>query len=283
MRCLETSVFNLMQYLLYVERIEPLSEEGQERIEYALQRGRTLGLDKQCDTSEFDIEIVMKELTKIRAAPSMTKPDGPSCYFLLHCLGASERDVQEMWKINGQIESFKGTFLHKQAELFMQSLGKQQFITGRLRVPLRTLFAEPASVAAARQAAAPNNVMRLLAAQTSPCLWDHPAIQDFLIRQVQTSTSTEYLKFEACLKSHPELTPFRTEWSIYNEEEWLAGQIDSLWLDVDKDNCLVMIDWKRAKRRLEADTVAQRNQVFQDECGLKAFAGSDTPAPCSHL
>ena len=38
-----------------------------------------------------------------------------------------------------------------------------------------------------------------------------PAVQDFLAAQLQSEPSIEYEKFEAWLRSHPELSPFHSE------------------------------------------------------------------------
>ena len=41
------------------------------------------------------------------------------------------------------------------------------------------------------------------------------------------------------------LQPYRTEWSVYDEESMLSGQIDSIM--IDREGSLHMIDWKRCK------------------------------------
>ena len=50
--------------------------------------------------------------------------------------------------------------------------------------------------------------------------------------------------------------PFRTEWSIYDERHWVAGQIDSVF--EDSDGGFHMVDWKR----VEADLDPQAGQHF---------------------
>lgn len=283
LRCLDTAVFNLTQHLLYVERVDPNSAEGARRVSEAVEGADQWFQAREGGAAPFTAEGVQAAITALTAHSPMAKPRGPSCYFLSHCLGVSEADIREQWKLNGALESFKGTFLHKQAELYMQSLGKQQLLTGRKHVPLRVLLAEEETTRAAREAASPANVMRLVAPHTSPELWDHPAMQEFLAAQLRPGWSTEYLKFEAWLRSHPELTPFRSEWSIYDEEEVLAGQIDSLWLDTGCDNALVMADWKRAKHRLESDPAAQQKQAFRAERGMSSCAASSKPGPCAGM
>ena len=283
LKCLDTSVFNLAQHLLYVERVSPTSAEGRARVRRAVD-GATQWFDRQGGrTPPFTADRVQAAVAGLCAHIPMVKPRKPACYFLSYCLGASETDVREQWRLNGALESFKGTFLHKQAELFMQSLAKQQCLSGRSRVPLRVLLAEPETMRAARHSARPAAVMRLLAAHTSSELWDHPSMQAFLEDQLNGDWSVEFLKFEAWLRSHPELTPFRSEWSIYDEEERLAGQIDSLWLDTDAGDSLVMADWKRAKHRLEADPAVQEKEAFRGERGLATCDTSALPGPCADM
>ena len=61
--------------------------------------------------------------------------------------------------------------------------------------------------------------------------------------------------------------------SIYNEDHKVAGQIDSLWTDLDNGNTLVMVDWKRSRELLTHDVNELRRQSF----GNKGFS------LCSHL
>ena len=283
LKCLETSIFNLAQHLLYVERVSPTSAEGKARVQLAVE-GATQWFERQGGgTPPFTAERVQAAVAELCAHVPMVKPRKPACYFLSYCLGASEADVREQWRLNGALESFKGTFLHKQAELFMQSLGKRQHFSGRSRVPLRVLLAETETMRAARHSARPATVMRLLAPHTSVDLWDHPSTQAFLEEQLHGGWSIEFLKFEAWLRRHPEPTPFRSEWSIYDEEERLAGKIDSLWLDTNAGDALVMADWKRAKFRLESDPALQEKEAFRGERGLAICGTSILPGPCADL
>ena len=56
---------------------------------------------------------------------------------------------------------------------------------------------------------------------------------------------TLFLKFVRTLAG---LTAFRTEWTIYGEEERLAGSID--FVAEDKQGNLVLFDWQRSKERM---------------------------------
>ena len=57
-----------------------------------------------------------------------------------------------------------------------------------------------------------------------------------------------FFEKEICLRSW---VPFRTEWSIFDEEFMVAGQIDSVF--VDSGGSLHMVDWKRCKDKLNKD------------------------------
>ncbi len=56
--------------------------------------------------------------------------------------------------------------------------------------------------------------------------------------------------------------PYRTEWSIFDEDHMVAGQIDSLWIDASNGS-LHMIDWKRCLKPLDPQDGARFNR-----CGL---------------
>ena len=66
--------------------------------------------------------------------------------------------------------------------------------------------------------------------------------------------------FRVFVKSHLEprrWRVYRTEWTIYDEEVMVAGQIDAVF--VDCSGRLHMVDWKRVRHPLEADA----GEVFQ--------------------
>lgn len=53
----------------------------------------------------------------------------------------------------------------------------------------------------------------------------------------------QYLQWRKSFFPERQPMPYRTEWSVYDEEAGLAGQIDSLWKG--KDGAFFMVDWKR--------------------------------------
>lgn len=61
-----------------------------------------------------------------------------------------------------------------------------------------------------------------------------------------TLPASQYEDFQKWVQKH-KLVPYRTEWSVYDLDCVLAGQIDSIW--IDKNGDLHMIDWKRCKKK----------------------------------
>ena len=57
--------------------------------------------------------------------------------------------------------------------------------------------------------------------------------------------SIEWQYFIKFIKDTPHLKPYRTEWTIYNEELKLAGSIDMVY--ENPDGTLEIYDWKRVK------------------------------------
>jgi hypothetical protein len=55
----------------------------------------------------------------------------------------------------------------------------------------------------------------------------------------------EWKYFIEFIKDTPHLKPYRTEWTIYNEEIKLAGSIDMVY--ENPDGTLSIYDWKRVK------------------------------------
>jgi hypothetical protein len=58
--------------------------------------------------------------------------------------------------------------------------------------------------------------------------------------------SEEWAYFLNYVASTPDYIPYRAEWSIYDEDLKVAGQIDMIYYNAD-DGTLSIFDWKRAK------------------------------------
>ena len=52
--------------------------------------------------------------------------------------------------------------------------------------------------------------------------------------------------FIAFLAAHPHLKPYRTEWTIFNEDVRIAGTVDMIY-ENESDGTLMIYDWKRCK------------------------------------
>ena len=62
--------------------------------------------------------------------------------------------------------------------------------------------------------------------------------------QVQ-ETSIEYNYFQEFIKDHTHLKPYRTEWTVYDEDIKLCGSIDMIFMN--EDGTFSIYDWKRCK------------------------------------
>lgn len=57
--------------------------------------------------------------------------------------------------------------------------------------------------------------------------------------------SLEWQYFLQFIKDHPQLKPYRTEWTVYHEDVCISGSIDMVY--ENPDGTLSIYDWKRAK------------------------------------
>ena len=60
-----------------------------------------------------------------------------------------------------------------------------------------------------------------------------------------SNSGIEYDYFTNFITDHPTLKPFRSEWTVYDEEYRLSGSIDMLF--INDDGTLSIYDWKRCK------------------------------------
>jgi hypothetical protein len=66
------------------------------------------------------------------------------------------------------------------------------------------------------------------------------------------NTRVEWQYFLNFLKDFPDLKPYRTEWTIYNEDLKIAGSIDMVY--ENPDGTLSIYDWKRCKNITRINT-----------------------------
>jgi len=165
--------------------------------------------------------------------------------------------IAKTWDLHGRLESLKGTYLHKKIELFINAMARVMERDGTKFVAVEDLLRQqPPALEYSAEA-----VMKHIAWAQEPEIWDHPLAQRFFEKEL-CGESLEFSKFRSWLATKPRWTPFRLEWSLYNEDLQVAGQIDSLWLDLDSGGALVMADWKRARQLLTNDCAKLERQSF---------------------
>ena len=76
--------------------------------------------------------------------------------------------------------------------------------------------------------------------------YTHKELYEAYIKNISdTETSVEWKYFIQFVKDFPHLKPYRTEWTVYNEDIKLAGSIDMVY--ENPDGTLSIYDWKRVK------------------------------------
>jgi hypothetical protein len=278
---LESSAYNLYLFLIYFKRMSPGDETFWNAVNEVCVSAKQHASRAWCMSSNDSLDDAITHAVQ-DVITSPRKPVGRSCYFLSFCAGCCFSSLKATWSFNGDLESFKGKFLHKQAECYMQRLAQWQHENNKTHVRLGDMFCDTKVMEAVHAACRPSAIMRKLAPTTSASLWNHPATQRWLQEQLGSCCSPELYRFFAWTYANPNLTPFRSEWSIYNEDFQVGGQIDSLWLDTAKDNAIVMADWKRAKNVLSADPDVHRQQSW-GKCGLERCVHSKLPGPCRYM
>ena len=133
------SIFNMLMFFSTVRRLplQPQNDLLRVSIEDALAASEDWHRSRN-KKSPLDLETLQKDVfSMISPHKEVPKPSGKNCYFLAMCAGCTAEDLQTMWSHNGDVESFKGTLLHKQIELFIQSLAHAQSVRGIKRTPLQ--------------------------------------------------------------------------------------------------------------------------------------------------
>lgn len=277
----DSSLYNLYIYLLMGEKITPDSDIFGARIHEAFKRATTLYGASQwtpCDLeSKSGLDQIWEAISK-----GYPKPAGRSCYFLAFCAGCDDASLQSVWEMNGYLESLKGTLLHKRAELYMQELAAWQLEIGRSHVSLGEMLQVPGLLDRVRKAASNEAAIKSVVLYVAADQWDHPAVQSYLSDLLLNPDTLEFQQFECWLRNNPELSPFRSEWSIYDEDSEVAGQIDSLWFDESAASCIVMADWKRARELLTPSLEVQKRQSFGEK-GILKCKFAQMRGPCADL
>jgi len=85
--------------------------------------------------------------------------------------------------------------------------------------------------------------------------------QSYLENASQQDHTKEWKYFIDYVREFPDYTPYRTEWTIYDEELKLAGSIDMVY--EKPDATLAIYDWKRSKN---ISAVNKYNEYASTEC-----------------
>lgn len=73
----------------------------------------------------------------------------------------------------------------------------------------------------------------------------HEDIESYLNGASAGTSAQEFGYFRQFMTDNSDLTPYRTEWRIYDEHLMVAGTVDALFRR--PDGSLLMVDWKRSK------------------------------------
>jgi hypothetical protein len=87
-----------------------------------------------------------------------------------------------------------------------------------------------------------NNDKRLSSGYTNKELYEIYQIDNNLTHE---SKAIEWRYFINFVRDNPDLKPYRTEWTVYNDDVKISGSIDMIY--ENPDGTLSIYDWKRAK------------------------------------
>ena len=75
--------------------------------------------------------------------------------------------------------------------------------------------------------------------------YNHSDLHEAYLQNPKAIEVVEWDYFINFVKDHPELKPYRTEWTIYDEDLKISGSIDMIY--ENPDGTLSIYDWKRSK------------------------------------
>mgnify|MGYP001341310925 CR=1 FL=1 len=123
--------------------------------------------------------------------------------------GMTGEQIKKMWSDNGAAVSGAGTEMHYEIECFMNYPDLESYTHFDL-------------------------------------LNEYKKEQDICEQQVEARNSPEWEYFMKFVEDNPELKPYRTEWTVYDEDLKLSGSIDMVY--ENPDGSLMIYDWKRCKQ-----------------------------------
>jgi hypothetical protein len=137
--------------------------------------------------------------------------------------GKTPEEIKNEWNKNATLVSGQGTNMHYDIECFMNQ--------------------------------------ELLDAETNePISYTHADLLEIYLDEInqgiiQPNTSIEWGYFLQFIQAFPHLKPYRTEWTIYNEDIKMAGSIDMVY--ENPDGTLSIYDWKRVKEITKSNSFKQ--------------------------
>lgn len=131
--------------------------------------------------------------------------------------GMTKAEIKKQWTNNGSSVSQSGTDLHNQIECFMNNRFPEN-----PELPFSIIHRED-----------PTEVLNHRQLLEEPIAVDDRSVVEW----------TYFLNF---VRDHPNMKPYRTEWTIYNEDLKLSGSIDIVY--ENEDGTLSIYDWKRCKQ-----------------------------------
>lgn len=147
--------------------------------------------------------------------------------------GMSAQQIKNQWEALGKVSSEAGTNMHNDIETFMNHLDAEDD-------------------------------------DGDAVVFDHQDLIDSYLEDIQESqsrvinSSKEFTFFLNFVQDYPRLTPFRTEWMIWDDDLKLAGSIDMVYQN--DDGSLSIYDWKRSK-----DEKLGRFHDFGTMCDMPGF------------
>ena len=82
----------------------------------------------------------------------------------------------------------------------------------------------------------------------------HNDIENFYNNIETDNSSMEWTYFKNFFQDHSDFVPYRTEWTLWDQESKICGSVDMIFMN--KDGTLTIYDWKRSKE-------IKRNNRFQ--------------------
>jgi ATP-dependent exoDNAse (exonuclease V) beta subunit len=122
--------------------------------------------------------------------------------------GLTAEEIKQQWSSNSSAVSGAGTDLHFEIECFMNNPDIESGFKGNKG-------------------------------------YNHSDLHEAYLKDPKAKEVVEWDYFINFVKDYPELKPYRTEWTIYDEDLKISGSIDMIY--ENPDGTLSIYDWKRSK------------------------------------